>query len=190
MRRDKGFYFFVETLQKMPLSISKKLKVKIIAPISDHLAFQTLKEIASKYAQLEIINGYQHDELDSLLEDCDVGIVPVLWQDNLPQVAIEIVSRGVPIITSHLGGAKELGGNNEEFIFLAGSHRSLIRKIAGLLHGDLPLSAYWHKAKNLVNMQEHVDELLSLYDISSVTVNTTEFDVLPQNDRERYNGNI
>jgi len=166
MRRDKGFSFLVETLEKMPLYLSKKIRVKIIAPVTDQHAFQRLKDISPKYAHLEVINGYQHDELDSLLEDCDVGIVPVLWQDNLPQIAIEIVSRGVPIITSHLGGAKELGGNNEEFIFLAGAHRGLIRKISGLISGEIQLSSYWKKASSLVNMQEHVDELLSLYNES------------------------
>ena len=46
------------------------------------------------------------------------GVVPVLWHDNLPQVAIEMHARHIPLLTSDMGGAQELG-NCPEMVFAA-----------------------------------------------------------------------
>jgi glycosyltransferase involved in cell wall biosynthesis len=174
MRRDKGFYFLLETLEKLPDSLSCRIQVKIIAPAGDKQAVERLRKIAPKYAFLEVIDGYTHDELDSLLADCDIGIIPVLWEDNLPQVAIEIVSRGIPILTSHLGGAKELGGLNSDFMFFAGNHESLIRKISKLLSGEIQPASFWKQADSLISMEQHVTELLLHYKGSAISDQTTE----------------
>ena len=57
--------------------------------------------------------------IDAIISQMDVGLVPVMWEDNLPQVAIEMHARHVPLLTSDLGGAQELA-NFPEMVFKAG----------------------------------------------------------------------
>ena len=60
------------------------------------------------------------------MEDVNLGIVPPLWEDNLPQVAIEMISNGIPVLTSMNGGAKEL---NSHVMFRFHTEKDLLEKI-------------------------------------------------------------
>src|SRR5690606_37858124 len=87
---------------------------------SDRALVNVQAVLRSRFAALTWHDGYQPTELPAILEGVDLGVVPVQWEDNLPQVAIEMVAHGVPILTSDRGGAQELGGANPDFTFRAG----------------------------------------------------------------------
>ena len=86
----------------------------------------------------------------------------MLWEDNLPQVAIEMVSRGIPILTSDLGGASEIG-NNVGFVFKNGDLQDFLVKLDRLLNRETPLSAFWDSAMKLVTFDEHAKQLQAVY---------------------------
>ena len=113
-----------------------------------------------------MIDGYKHGDLPSILDDVDLGLVPVQWEDNLPQVAIEFVCLGVPILTSNRGGAQELGSRNPRFTFEAGDTDSLVDQLTRLADGRTKLVDYWSSAMRPVVMKDHVDRLLTLYEMS------------------------
>ena len=96
------------------------------------------------------------------LAQVDVGIIPVLWEDNLPQVAIEMHCRHIPLITSDLGGARELG-NTPEMVFRAGDVDSLHDVLFDVVAGNVDLGEYWRNARRPISMEEHAEELLDLY---------------------------
>ena len=52
------------------------------------------------------MNGYAKSEQGRLLGEIDLGVIPSLWEDNLPQVAIEYIASGIPIVASDAGGTK------------------------------------------------------------------------------------
>ena len=110
-----------------------------------------------------MVNGYTHDNQYDLLKDKHLGIVPVLWEDNLPQVAIEQVAYGVPVLTSDLGGACEIFSNNEHFVFKAGDVDECIRKIRFLLENRDVLLDFWNKKMRFKTLEEHTDEIALLY---------------------------
>ena len=91
-----------------------------------------------------------------------LGIIPVLWEDNLPQVAIEMVAEGVPIIASDRGGASELG-NNELFSFEAGNVKACCDRISYFVKRPERIQSFWGEAAKLVTMKEHISELLEIY---------------------------
>jgi hypothetical protein len=84
--------------------------------------------------------------------------VPVLWHDNLPQVAIEMHARHIPILTSDMGGAQELG-NCPEMVFAAGDTTDFHARIAALLAGRIDMERYWENARAPVTMAEHMAAL-------------------------------
>ncbi|SNT04783.1 glycosyltransferase [Tropicimonas sediminicola] len=162
MRRDKGFYFLMRALATLPKSLAERVRVVVCARTGDHEAVQLMHKASSNVKEILHADGYKHDELDKLLAEVDVGVVPVQWEDNLPQVAIEMHARHIPLLTSNLGGAQELG-NTPEMVFRANSFESFHQRIRAILEGEIDLDAYWANAMPPVSMEKHEDELLGIY---------------------------
>ncbi|MFZ7094105.1 glycosyltransferase [Primorskyibacter sp. 2E233] len=162
MRRDKGFYFLLQALEAMPHDMARRLRLEVAARRSDRATMDRLSELSSKLAELTHANGYAHDDLDRLLEKVDVGLVPVLWHDNLPQVAIEMHARHIPLLCADMGGAAELG-RCPDMVFAAGDIKSFHDRIAALLAGEIDMQAYWQGAMAPVDMDSHLTDLLAIY---------------------------
>ncbi|MEO1679143.1 MAG: glycosyltransferase [Pseudomonadota bacterium] len=162
MRRDKGFYFLLDALEAMPTHMARRIKLVVCARAGDKSTMWRLRNLGGKFASVRHADGYTHDNLDRLLEDVDVGVIPVLWEDNLPQVAIEMHARHIPLITSDLGGAKELG-NTASMVFEAGHIPSFHAIVSDLLSGNFDRDSYWLNAMAPVSMERHCETLLSIY---------------------------
>jgi glycosyltransferase involved in cell wall biosynthesis len=100
--------------------------------------------------------------LKNILEPVNLGVVPALWEDNLPQVAIEFVAYGVPILTSNMGGAQEISGN-PEFTFDVNERGSLENKIFSVLYGDLSVGGFWDGSINIYSNFKHMEEVVRVY---------------------------
>ena len=162
MRRDKGFFFLLDALERLPGRISTHIRLVVAARQGDR---ETMDRIAALSAHLDGVlyaDGYTHDKLDALLDQVDVGVVPVLWEDNLPQVAIEMHARHIPLLTSDLGGAQELA-NCPEMVFKAGRATSLQARLAAILAGEITPADYWRNAVAPVSMEAHIAELRAIY---------------------------
>ncbi|WP_417586487.1 glycosyltransferase [Pararhodobacter oceanensis] len=162
MRRDKGFYFLMQALLGLPHDLAARLHLTVAARNGDAEALRLLSELAPRLASLRHIDGYTHDGLDDLLEDVDLGVVPVLWEDNLPQVSIEMHARHIPLLTSDLGGAQEMG-NCPDLQFRAGDTADFARALTRVLAGEVTQAQYWAKAMPPVTMAAHLDALTALY---------------------------
>ena len=159
-RADKGFYHFVEALEAIPCSDAKRISVLIAAKLRSAATLQRLKRLSVKFRDFDIVDGYQHKSLTLLLRDVDLGVVPVLWEDNLPQVASEFVAHGVPVLSSDLGGAKELCGGCRPFVYRHGNVNDFINKILFFLDNRFELRLYEENRLKLINMEKHVNVLL------------------------------
>jgi glycosyltransferase involved in cell wall biosynthesis len=111
---------------------------------------------------IHVVNGYTHEQLAGLLKDVHLGIVPVLWEDNLPQVAIEMVALGVPILCSDLGGASELC-DSELFRFRGGDESDFLNHLKQLIKERTLLDEYWLHHRYLTTMRMHLEELKEEY---------------------------
>ena len=128
----------------------------------DNKAYERIELLCRNFNKVFYTNGYTHEQLDEILCQVDIGIVPVLWEDNLPQVAIEMVSRGIPVLTSDLGGASEIG-NNAKFIFKNNDVEDFLDKLGRLLNRETLLSAFWENAMKPLTFDEHVKQLQATY---------------------------
>ena len=161
MRAGKGF-FFLDSLFSIPDHLARDISITIAAPFRGDEVVNRLKGVVHRFRNIILHRGYTHATLDKVLAGVNLGVVPVLWEDNLPQVAIEIVSRGIPILTSDRGGAQEIAGN-PEFVFEAGSTRAFCAKVEEIATGRLPLARFWRHSSRIFSMDAHVDDLLSYY---------------------------
>ena len=166
MTPPKGFYFFLDALQKMPDDMAKNIAVTVVAK---HFKFFHLREIRalnhlkSKFNDIILINGYKHEEQQKLLSDKQLGVVPVLWEDNLPQVAMEQIAYGVPVLCSDLGGASELSDHNPDFTFEAGNVNDFLSKLEKILNNRQLLKNFWKSVRPLTTMPQHVEFLRKIY---------------------------
>lgn len=160
----KGYFFLLDALSKISPDIAKNIDLVFAAK-----GIKSQKEVKEKLAafnSVTLINGYNHSNIKTILSDADLGIVPVLWDDNLPQVAIEIVSNGVPVLCSDFGGASELS-SSESFKFKGGNIEDFQYKLINIMQNPELLKDYWSKLNPLMTMEKHVQNLEKIYGIDS-----------------------
>lgn len=169
MRRMKGFYFLLESLEAMPESMSEKIFVTLAAAKTDEGAEARILKLQEKFAGVLYYDGYTHASLPKVLKGANLGIVPPLWEDNLPQAAIEMQAAGIPLLCSNVGGTKEIV-KSEGFVFEAGDVCDFHRKLKKIMDTPDMTEAYWKKAPCLVTMEEHVRSLKKLYGCGEKTL--------------------
>ena len=162
MRADKGFYFLMQALTALPDTWTSRIDLTIAAPLHDGGSVEWLRSLGHRFRSITLHDGYTHAALDRILDGVHLGIVPPLWEDNLPQVAIEIVSRGIPILTSDRGGAAEIA-RQPAFTFRAGSIESFHARLHDILTGRVPLARFWEGGVHLISMEEHLRDLMAHY---------------------------
>lgn len=157
-RRDKGFFFLVDVLEKLDREIARNISLTLAAgkgSIAWHLDTR-------KFHDYVFYNGYTSKDIAKILKNQDLGIVPPLWEDNLPQVAIEMVANGIPILTSDCGGARELG-NNEKFCFHAGDVNGCVKRISHFVKHPKELEDFEEHFTGLKTFDKHLEELFEIY---------------------------
>ena len=159
--RDKGYYFFIEAMNRLPEEIANRIDLTVAAKYNPK---QRGEEIRSeKFASYTYKDGYKRDEVKEILADKDLGVVPVLWEDNLPQVAMEIAASGVPVLASDRGGASELS-DDERFRFKAGDKEDFAEHISYFVNNPEALNGYWGNFNGLTTMREHIESLFRIYE--------------------------
>ena len=106
MRRDKGFFFLLDALADLPEDLARRVHLVVAAPKGSEATMVRLHGLTDRLASIDYADGYNHDNLDTILSAADVGVVPVLWEDNLPQVAIEMHARHIPLLTLTAAGPR------------------------------------------------------------------------------------
>lgn len=163
MSSDKGFYFLLDAMEKWQNDQTKTIEVTFVARNVDSEAVHRIKKLKSKFHKVSFIDGFNAQTFKTITQGIHLGIVPSLWEDNLPQVAIELVSNGIPVLTSNLGGASELC-NIDEFVFKAGDSEDMCNKIIAIKEDRNLLNKFMLNKMHLVTMDEHIKKLSEIYD--------------------------
>jgi len=162
-RRDKGFFFLLDALEATPNTLASKVHVVFACHTNDGVTLKRIKALNSKFHAVTLYDGYNHNTLDAILENVEVGIVPPLWEDNLPQVALELHAHGCAVLASNKGGAHELS-SSDLFTFEAGRADDFNYKLAKIVNRKRSaISDYFAKSKPLVTNESHCLELLEHY---------------------------
>lgn len=162
MRADKGFGFLLDALHDMPADVLARLHLTVAARKGPQQMMTRLQALTPRLAGLQRHDGYTAAEMDGILAQADIGIVPPLWEDNLPQVALEMHARHIPLITSDRGGAQELPGTRQ-LVFRAGDAADFARVLDLVLSGRVDWTAYWSGARAPTDLSAHAEHLDSFY---------------------------
>jgi len=69
---------------------------------------EALQEKTKPYPSIRWRGKYGQDQLPDVLAELDALVVPSRWYENSPSVILEAHTYGMPVITTNLGGMKEL----------------------------------------------------------------------------------
>lgn len=116
--------------------------------------------------QNAIINHgtYKQTDLSSILADYDLGMVLSVWEDNGPQVVMELLNNHIPVIGTEMGGILDFVNNHNGFIFNPYSDKDFdelmkffdgltVEKIASLKKNIIPTKT----------TSEHYEDLMKVY---------------------------
>jgi glycosyltransferase involved in cell wall biosynthesis len=102
----KGAHLIIDLLEKV--ATQEDLKNSFVfegyggcVETTDNSTMKSLKK------HIEFRGAYNRQELPELLKHTDVVILPAIWSETYSLVADEVLSLGIPIITTHLGAIAE-----------------------------------------------------------------------------------
>ena len=163
MTYEKGFFFMLDVLESLPDDTASKINLIIAARNTNIAAWSRMMALSERFNSFDYYDGYTHDQLGELYSVADLTLTPVLWEDNLPQVAIESVCYGVPVLCSQMGGAQELSKNNSELLFPAGDVAACCQRLIRVVDDRSPLVKYWFDICYPPTMRQHVNALEVYY---------------------------
>ena len=95
----------------------------------------------------------------------DVLIVPSVWYENSPLVIQEAFLAGVPVITSDIGGMKELvEDGNDGFLFNVGNSDSLRKVLQGIISNPTVLNELEIRPSKVRSIEDDARSVMKLYE--------------------------
>lgn len=162
MKKEKGLEFLLDSIEAMDEADKQRIELTIAAKCTNLLLMRKIRHLKGELKKLSYFNGYTHEQLDEIFDNTDLGVVPVLWEDNMPQVAMEFLASGIPVLASSFGGASELS-HNGDFSFQGGDANEFRQRLKLFLDEPESLKSYWDSAMHLATIEEHCRHLISSY---------------------------
>ena len=107
---------------------------------------------------------YQQKDLSTILEKMDIGLVLSTWEDNAPQVVMEMLNNRIPIVATRMGGIPDFVNENNGFLFDpydACGLEDVVKFFEKLDRTQIEL--YKSKIERTLTPKEHYDELMKVY---------------------------
>lgn len=169
-RKDKGFFLLLDELRRLPAGELAGLHLTVACRVTEPAELRMaergrgrLLALAESLHPLEYHPGYDHAGLPGLLAGAHLGVVPPLWEDNLPQVALELIACRVPVLCSTRGGAKEFV-RHPAFVFDPAVDGDLLARLRALRADPALLADFWTAARPPTPVDALVAALLAVYE--------------------------
>ncbi len=175
-------------LAQRPLkTASSKTRLTFMGVLSEHkgaeilitLAEQTIREDVefhfygradSKWEKrarevgVHIHGPFTPADLPSIMASTDVGLVLPIWEDNGPQVAMEFVNYGVPVIGTKMGGVPDFVSEGQGLLFDPHSEDGIAEAISFIEDLDKEyLESSGSSFPRLTSPHEHQRSLSEIY---------------------------
>ena len=114
---------------------------------------------------VKIKGSYKPSNLPQILNHIDLGIVLPIWEDNGPQVVMELINNGIPVFATKVGGIPDFVKHlSTGFLFHPDSDieiNSAIKWLQGLTNVDI--NRLMANISPLKSNESHSNELIKIY---------------------------
>lgn len=138
--------------QKLKLVFAGRIDQKSVEPINDFIRENNLED------QVKII-GYTNDSL-GLISASDVFLFSS-YSEGSPNVVLEALSVGIPLVSSNLPSVKELAGSDYPYFFSPGDFKECARMLDTLI--DNNSSTVFEKLKERINQEHNLEAITKRY---------------------------
>ena len=130
------------------------------------------REIAARAQELpgiRIRGPYRPGELDTLLDEVDVGLIPSVWEEAYGYAGIEFLAKGIPVIANAIGGVTDyVRGGETGWLNTARSGAGLAEIMARLIEAPEEVAALRQRvvdrrAAIVTTHAAHVSEIEAVY---------------------------
>lgn len=113
---------------------------------------------------IQFKGGYDNNNISQVMDEIDVLIVPSIWLENSPLVIQEAFLAGIPVITSNIGGMKELITEGENgFLFEVGNVESLQECILKIMDNPSLLNKLSVSRQDVRSIEDDSDFIHDIY---------------------------
>ncbi len=147
---------------------------RVLLEIADKIDKQKFKihffgdaaSYAEKIKDKGIVNHgkYKQNELSTILNNMDIGFVLPIWEDNAPQVVMEMLNNHIPIIGTRMGGVPDFVNSENGYLFNPYSVDEFEEMI--LFLNNLSFDDIKRMKKHIIatkTTKNHIEELDMLY---------------------------
>jgi glycosyltransferase involved in cell wall biosynthesis len=97
---EKGARVVVEAVELLAeRGLAKDVRLDVLGSVGPAYA-----PLLSSHKNVVIRGHYTPEELGSLLDEFDVGIVPSVWEEAYGYTGVELLAKGLPVVGNRLGG--------------------------------------------------------------------------------------
>jgi glycosyltransferase involved in cell wall biosynthesis len=129
------------TAERVPTTPTRRLRVTAMGTLSKYKGAEVLADLARRLpadrvevrffgrvdedrwgrlaadAGVDLRGAYTPADLPQILADTDVGLAVPVWEDNAPQVVMEFLNHGKPVVATRMGGIPDFVDESNGFLF-------------------------------------------------------------------------
>jgi glycosyltransferase involved in cell wall biosynthesis len=138
----------------------------IHADLAGHVSQgKKLRELAATDARVQLCGRFERRDLPRVLDSLDVLVVPSVWPENTPFVALEAQAAGVPVVASKVEGlAEAIRPRVDGLLFETGSVEDMRRQLASF-QSDPGLLERLSRATPVGRpMPDHVRDMIGIWE--------------------------
>ncbi len=108
--------------------------------------------------------AYKQADLPQILSQMDMGIMTPIWEDNGPQVVMEMLNSRLPVFATRMGGIPDFVNEENGYLFDPYSEDEIAEACAFLNSLDrAKVEEMKSHIKRTLTPEEHFDELMAYY---------------------------
>lgn len=114
---------------------------------------------------LKNMGSYQQDNLREIVSKISIGLVSPIWEDNAPQVVMEFLNFGTPVIATKRGGIVDFISHNENgYLFEPNSDEEFnnLIKWIDMINVDV-VHNLSYRIKKLTTPEKHAENIINVY---------------------------
>jgi glycosyltransferase involved in cell wall biosynthesis len=149
----KGVHVMIEGFKK---ARHKNIRLKVWGGCYHEKDYQkSIEKIAKKDSRTELKGVYNHKDMEDILSNIDVVIVPSVWYENAPLTIMTSLAYGIPVVTSNIGGMSEMiqDGHNG-LTFEVGDPSDLCKKIGTIAKNQGLIDSFKRNIQYPIRLEE------------------------------------
>ncbi len=129
----------------------------------DYSYEELLKNLADG-SNVRFLGPYFYDNINKILDDIDLLVVPSIWYENCPITILESFANRTPVIASNIGGIPELVKHRVNgLLFKPGDSVDLYNKINYVCENPEVIGEFSNNISGVKTIEENAEELKKIY---------------------------